>query len=513
MKRIMKLYESCRTSIKVAFFACVLIGIGSFIQNDNVNLFYTFKSSIILFIGEFCLRLGEFILMNLPLIFTLNVVCKKENNSSPVIMALVGYFTFMVTTMLFSSQSLDSQAYVHQYGINSIFNLGTGTRYPLETGMIGSFIVAYATRCAFIFSRHRGNYSLTNIFSKDIAGLIYNVLFCFLGGLLTSYAYPFLFNYLQKAILFISEDLSDPLRIAIYSALDRIFSILGLGNVIRYPFWFTALGGSSQNVATGQSIFGDVNIWTSVKNGVANYFGAGRFITPYYVINMFIIPGIYIGTFLSISDKKDRRVLFIPFIIATIFSIIAGNPLPMELIMLFTSPALLFMYLFGVGVTSFLLVNRQAFLGFSYLGTNLNIALPGIFPDFIANLRDAGMSTTLTTIIIIGLIALIASIFMTLFYYHIIAFDFASSDNGNKIVKDIIAAVGGTANIDYAGSGILKLNIYLKNPELISIEQVQEIGPRRVYETRNGIVFEFGTSSYAIAKKINRLLKRNLVSN
>ena len=81
MKRIMKLYESCRTSIKVAFFACVLIGIGSFIQNDNVNLFYTFKSSIILFIGEFCLRLGEFILMNLPLIFTLNVVCKQENNS------------------------------------------------------------------------------------------------------------------------------------------------------------------------------------------------------------------------------------------------------------------------------------------------------------------------------------------------------------------------------------------------------------------------------------------------
>lgn len=505
----MKLYESCKTSIRVAFFGFVLIGIGSFIQNGNVNLFYTIKSTVVLFIAEFCLRLGEFIVMNLPLIFMLNGVCKKANNASPVIMALVGYFTYMVTTMMFSVQNLDSQAYATGFGINSIFNFSVGSRYPLETGMLGSLLVAIATRSAFIFSRHRGNYSLTNIFSKDIAGIVYSVLFCSIVGILISYAYPFIYLRMQKLIAFIGEDLMDPFRICIYSVLDRVLSILCLGDVIRYPFWFTALGGSSQNIATGQSILGDVNIWSYVKDGMASYIGAGRFITPYYVINMFMIPGIYLGTLFSMSDKAGRNASLITFIAATVLSVMMGNPLPIELLMFFTSPTLLFMYLLCVGGVSYALVSRQAFLGFVAAPDNTNIAMPGTFPDFITNLRDANLSDTLFIILVVGLIALLVSILMTMLYYRVIAFDFANSGNGKKVVEDITASVGGASNIVSSGSALFRLKIYLKNPELISIEKVQEVGPKRVYETRDGIVFEFGTSSYAISKRINRLVKRS----
>ena len=128
MKRVMKLYETFATPIKVTYFAFVLIAIGFLIQNKNVNLFYTFKSSVILFIGELFLKVGEFIVMNLPIIFMLNAVCKRANNASPIVLALVGYFTFVVTTMLFSPQALDSQAYATGYGVNSIFNLATGSR-------------------------------------------------------------------------------------------------------------------------------------------------------------------------------------------------------------------------------------------------------------------------------------------------------------------------------------------------------------------------------------------------
>ena len=117
----MSLYESCKTPIRVTFFGFLLIAFGFLIQNESVNVFYTFRSSIILFVAELCLRIGEIIIMNLPIIFMLNIVCKKANNASPVVMALVGYFTFLVTTMMFAPQNLPQQAYATGYGINSVF--------------------------------------------------------------------------------------------------------------------------------------------------------------------------------------------------------------------------------------------------------------------------------------------------------------------------------------------------------------------------------------------------------
>ena len=502
---MMRIYESLKTPIRVAFFGFVLIAVGFLIQNKNVNLFYTFRSSIVLFIGELFLKVGEFIIMNLPLMFMLNAVCKRANNAAPVVMALVGYFTFLTTTMLFSTQTLNSLAYVTGYGINSVFNLASGTRLPLETGMIGSLLVALATRISFILSRHRGNYSITNIFSKDIAGIAYNVLICFGLGVLISYIYPFLYTYLQRAITFIAADLSDPFRIATYSVLDRVLSILGIDKVIRYPFWFTSVGGSTSNITTGQGVSGDVNIWMYVKDIIAsNYVGAGRCITPYYVINMFIIPGYYLGTIFSITDKKDRNSLIVTFAGAILLSIIVGNPLPVELLMLFTSPLLLLFYLCLVGATSYVFISRAVFLGFETTSTNVLTAMPGSFPDFIVNIRNTNLSNTLLTIAIVGAIGLVLMFIFTLLYYRLFAFDFANTGKGDIIVDKLIESVGGKSNIITAESSLLKLNVYLKNPEEISIEKVQEVGPKRVSETKDGISFEFGTSSYAIAKRVNK---------
>ena len=310
----MNLYESCKTPIRVAYVGFLLIGFGFLIQNESVNVFYTFRSNIILFIAEMFLKIGELIIMNLPLIFMLNIVCKRANNASPVVLALVGYFTFVVTTMLFANQNMNSLAYASGFGINSVFNSLTGTRLPLETGMLGSFFVAYITRVSFILSRHRGNFSITNIFSRDTAGIIYNFFFCFILGVVVSYVYPFIFDYLQRGIRFIGNDLLDPFRIGIYTVADRLLSIVGLNNFIRTPFWYTSAGGSYSNTLTGQSIVGDVNIWAYIKNSNATYIGAGRFITPFYVINMFIIPAYYLGTLLSMSDKRQRNGFTIIFI-------------------------------------------------------------------------------------------------------------------------------------------------------------------------------------------------------
>ena len=503
---MMNLYESCKTPIRVAYFGFFLVALGFLIQNESVNVFYTFRSSIILFLGELSLKIGEFTIMNLPLIFMLNIVCKKANNASPVVMALVGYFTFVVTTMLFSTQTLNAQAYSSGFGINSVFNSPSGSRLPLETGMVGSFLVAYATRLSFILSRHRGSWSLSNLFARDTSGLIYNFIFCFILGIAVSYTFPYFYTYLQRAISFIGADLLDPMRIGLYSILDRVLSILGLGNIIRYPFWYTSLGGSFSNTLTGQSVLGDVNIWAYIKDSSASYIGAGRFITPFYVINMFIIPAFYLGTLLSMSDHTDRNILLLEFIFAILLSIAAGNPLPTELLMLTTSPSLLVIYLVIIGLSSGILVNFEAFLGFSSRISNTVIAMPGSFADFIINVRNSSLIPSIRIIMFVGAGAFALMFLMTMFYYRFLAFDFIRTGNGDAIVNDIIDVAGGTDNIINAGSGLFKLNVYIRDPELISYEKIQDIGIRKVVETRSGLTFELGTSSNAIARRINRKL-------
>lgn len=500
----MNLYESCKTPIRVAYVGFLLIGFGFLIQNESVNVFYTFRSNIILFIAEMFLKIGELIIMNLPLIFMLNIVCKRANNASPVVLALVGYFTFVVTTMLFANQNMNSLAYATGFGINSVFNSLTGTRLPLETGMLGSFFVAYITRVSFILSRHRGNFSITNIFSRDTAGIIYNFFFCFILGVVVSYVYPFIFDYLQRGIRFIGNDLLDPFRIGIYTVADRLLSIVGLNNFIRTPFWYTSAGGSYSNTLTGQSIVGDVNIWAYIKNSNATYIGAGRFITPFYVINMFIIPAYYLGTLFSMSDKRQRNGFTIIFIGGILLSIIAGNPLPAELLMLFTSPSLLGMYLVIVGIVSGTLVNFEAFLGFSSKITNTTIAMPGTFPDFIINIRNASLISSIRIILVVGIVAFIVMFLATMFYYRFIALDFTNSGVGEEVAKNLIAVAGGKDNIERAGSGLFSLSIDVKDPEKISVEKIQEIGLKRVVETRNGLSFELGTSSYGAARLINK---------
>ena len=196
------------------------------------------------------------------------------------------------------------------------------------------------------------------------------------------------------------------------------------------------------------------------------------------------------------------------FLLAIVLSIIAGNPLPAELLMLFTSPILLLMYLLLTAGVSASLIRFDAFLGFTSHTTNTAVAMPGSFADYIINVRNINLIHSLQIIAIIGAIAFVLCLLMTMFYYRFLAFDFFYTGSGNELVGDIIDSVGGIGNIRFAGSGLFKLNLSIADPEKISIERIQDLGIRRVVETRNGLSFEIGTSSAEISRRIQRALKK-----
>lgn len=502
----MRLYDNCNISIRVAFFGFVLVAFGFLIQNESVNIFYTFKNSFLLILGEGCLKLGTTIVANLPLIFMLNLVCKRANSGYPVVLAIVGYFAYLIATMIFAPTTLGATAYNTGSGINSIFNVSTSTRYPLETGLVGSLIVAMITRISYIRCRHRSNYSILGFLKKDSAGIIYNIIFCSLAGIVVAYVWPIIFNYLQAAITYISKDLMDPMRLAIYGVLDRVLSIIGLNNLIRQPFWYTALGGSYQTIA-GQSIIGDVNIWKYVKDSVSTFIGAGRFITPYYVINLFMIPAIFLGILSSITDKQERSKILIPCFAAIALSIVCGNPLPLELVLLFTSPLLLILYLLSVGGVYYYLTLKRVFLGSNIILNSVVTAMPGNLPDFLINIRNLNYSEILKQIALTGLVAGLVLFILTRIYYTCLAYDVGRTGKIEAIRDGVILASGGKENILSAGSGLFKLCVHLNDLEAVDYSALKSFNLTKIVETKDGFDIEFGSSSWLIADAIKKELK------
>lgn len=505
MKKFLNLYRTFKTPIRVCFFGFVLIAIGYFIKNENVNLFYTFRSPIVLLTGELAFKMGELIIMNLPLIFMLAGVTKKAHNTSVVATALIGYFTFLVTTMLFGTQTLTAQAYSSGSGINSLFNIATGTRLPFETGLFGSLAVAYVTRISFVLSRYRSGGSVLHLFSKETTGFMINIILCFLLGTAVAYVYPLAYNLLQKVIVFVAGDLLDPFRIALYSVLDRVLSLFGLGNLARYPFWYSSLGGSFSNTTTGQVILGDVNIWNATKNFATNYMGAGRYTTFYYVINIFIIPSLYFGILTSVTDKREKMSLLLIYSLGIIMSVFAGNPLPLEMLLLVTAPALYLLYLFVVAVSSGSLTFFGAFLGFSPVSTNTIVATPGCLADLMVNIRNVSMATTVLTIIKIGLLAFVAMFIIAKLYFKYFTIDFSQTGILKEISTEIVDAVSGLENIKSIETGLFKINLEIEDPEIVSFEKLRKLDVGTIYETRNGFTIECGAASLKIKNYIKKM--------
>ncbi len=506
MKRWNNLYEYCRLPIRILILAVVLLGFGYLLQNDNVNIFYTFENPLLLLLGETSSRIGHFLYVNIPFVFMLNLVSKRANSGAPTLMAVVGYFTFLVFTMMFNSHTLPNETYTQAIGI-SYNHMSYGSIYPIQTGLIGGFLVAYLTRVAYIHSRRRSSYSFLSFLDKDTAGLVYNIVLCALAGIFISFIWPFGIRALQGAINWIAADIGDPIRLTLYGFLDRLLAIFGLSNMIRRPFWFGKAGGNYVSLS-GETILGDVNIWNYMPEAATTFSGAGRFITPYYVINMFAIPAIIIAIFFVNTDRGERHRGMIFTLVAMIANIICGNPLPMELILLFTAPLLLVFHLLASGALFGILYSLHAFLGFNYSGSTIS-AMPGAFPDYIINARTPQYVRSLLVILLVGIITAIVYYFATYAYYHYFAFDISGSKRSYGIAVRIIDAVGGVDNINKTYSSSFKLSIEVEDLEKVSYDKLKKINSTRITETKTRIVINLGAPSTIIRSKIDQIMKKS----
>jgi phosphotransferase system glucose/maltose/N-acetylglucosamine-specific IIC component len=511
MRRWKTFFEIVLLPLKVLVVGFILLGLGEMLINENFALFYTITNQYILILARLLILIGRFIIANFPILLVLKFVSKRTHSSSTIIMGLVGYVVFLITTMLFAPTTLTATSYSNILGISySAINTATGimiTRHPIQTGILGSFIVGFCTHMAYHNSRGKQSYGLFAFVDKNTFGIILNILFCIIAGIIVALGWQYLDNYVQKIINFIANDITNPINMFLYGIFDRLFSIGFVGESLRQPFWYTAVGGSWNNI-TGEAVLGDVNIWTKVVNQGQSALSYGRFITPYYVLNIFAIPGLLLGMFTIYTDKIQRNRLVVFLIILIVISVLTGTLLPLELFLLFLCPLLLLFHVLYTGLLFGVFEYAHAYLGFKFSG-DVVTALPGKFIDYVVFIRSVEYFRTLRIILIVGVISFVVYFFMTRIYFKFLALDLFDLGKKKKITEGFTEAIGGIENIKMINASPYRLIVQIVDIDKIDLIKLQKLGATKVSRTRAGLAFSFGSSSYMIKRLLDKKISEN----
>lgn len=507
------LYEILRFPLEVVFFAFILLGTGNLIINPAFGITTVVDNTALVMFGEIMQRTGSFLIVNFPLLMLFRMVARRTGSSTTIMAAFAGYVVFNITTMFVTRTDLSSTVYSSILGLSitrsSISRLTSGTHYPLQTGMVGVIVISVITLLSFSRSRKKNEYGFFSFISKEASCVIRTVFFSFLAGIAFAFVWPYVTMGINQIVSFIAVDTTNPVNLTLYGIMDRFLGVLNLGTLIRQPFWYTVSGGSWVSVA-GASIAGDVNVWTSQIEANAVNGMSGRFITPYYILNLFAIPGMIWAMHSLNTSPIERRRNRPLCVIATIASLLSGCLLPVELMLLLLCPLLFFIHLGFTGILYGVLQSFHIYLGFRSLETSTITALPGTLPEFLSYLNVPELRRTLIWIVMIGAVMFFVYYAVTRLYFNRLAIDLFNVGDRQKTVDGTIQALGGTENIRSTDCSITELTVSLYEPDKLDADRLKKLGSFRVYESRNGYNLCFGNASVMIRNGIKEAIRESI---
>ena len=515
MRNYRSLYEMLLFPISVLYFATFLLGLGNIITNETFSYIISIDNDFVELAADCMSRIGSFLIVQFPLIFLFRLSARKAGSATTMISALSGYVAYLVVTMYFGNPDLPASAYSSILGL-SITTAGSatvrsGVHYPLQTGIVATAVVAVITLTSYNRSRTRSEYSFFSFISRDTWCVIRTVVLSSIAAVAVTMLWPYAVNAITKAIDYISSDTTNPMNLILYGVLERILSVLNLGTMIRQPFWYGANGGTWISMA-GANIAGDVNIWTAQYEAASLSGMSGRFITPYYVINLFAVPGLLLAFQTLQTDRLERRRMRLFYIVVAIISIFSGSLLPLEIMLLLLCPLLYLFHILYMGLLFGVFHAMHIYLGYSYHGTSTLTAMPGTLLEYLSYFQNSAMRNTLLQIAVVGLISFVVYFLMTRFYFMNLALDLFHTGYKDEVIQGTINAIGGIENIKNIHSGTERLIISLYDADKLNVQKLRNLGAVRVMDTKAGYAIGYGSRSTMIRIGITNTLKQSVRS-
>lgn len=504
------LYDLLKVPLEVIFIGITMMGIGNLVLNNAFSSLYVITQPAVIRIAEILQRTGMFLVINFPFLLMIRIVTKKTGFGTTTLSAVTGYISFLAATMATDNSSLPSYAFSSVLGMSMTramqYTSQSETVYPLQTGVIGVLITALITLWCFSRSRKRNEHSMVSFLSDSAWCVLTSSLLCMAAGTAVSFAWPFLYAGVERIVSFISADTANPVNLALYGITERILGVLNLGALIRTPFWFSSAGGSWVSLS-GSSVAGDVTVWTAQYASGAVSGMTGRFITPYYILNIFAVPALLWSVYTVQTDREKKRRMFLLYAAATVISMFSGILLPLELFLLVLSPFLFFLHVGFTGLLFALLQGMQLYLGFNSTSSATMTALPGTLMEALAYAADPSIRPVLLGLLPVGAVFSVLYFAAGRYYFRHMAIDLFRTGYGTETVREVVAAAGGAENIRQVTSSLCTVNLSLLSPAELQRERLYQAGAVKIAENGTRIQVSFGAASTMIRRGIEKEIR------
>ncbi len=470
---LQKVGQSLMIPVSVLPAAGLLVALGRILK-DNTE-----AASIAHKLGEVFFSGGLAIFEQLPVIFAMGVAVGFTQGAGVAALAAgAGYFTLFNVLKVVSGFSPDVMA--------------------INTGVFGG--IASGGLSAFIYNRYHMTtlHPVFGFFSGKRLVPILASASCLVLGLVLGVCWPPIQAGIHSVGLMALNSEFGP---AMYAAGKRLLIPLGLHHVYYPPFLFEF--GEFVNSA-GQTLKGDS----------ARYFGgdpsAGKFMASEFPIMLFGLPMAALAMILR--AKPDRRKAIAGIMIsAALTSIITGITEPIEFAFLFVAPVLYVFHVALAFLAGMLTYQFDIHLGYTFSASLIDFVL-GFF----------NQKNSMSFWLIVG--PVIGALYFGVFYTLIPLLDLKtpgretedeaatdqavnSNSQSNRSVE-ILAALGGAANIQSIDACITRLRLQVASPELVNKDALKRQGCSGVMMTGKSVQAIFGVQSDQIKDEIKSLMSR-----
>ena len=507
MRSWLSFFEMLQFPVKVLFVAFVLLGLGGGMANSALAAVLPATESTLV-VSSILQYVGSFVIGNFPLLLVVSMVGRRKDSSAPIFAGVMGFIIFIIVSTFVANQTYSSEFYASILGISVDMKQFSANSdvilYPFQTGVISAIAVVWCTRMAYRNTRQHSMDGWMGYVDKDTMAVLLAMVFCFIAAIFVTMMWPIAINVIARVMRYIARDITSPIRLFIYGVFDRGMSILGLSSISRGAFWFGNYGGSWIN-SNGISYFGDVAVWTGQQAALIVSNGAGRLITPYYLINFFAIPAIAIVNWISFTDAKERRRYFFFMILVIVISVLFGSTLPFELYLLTTTPVILAIHLLTTGLLFGILQSLGVFIGYTYNG-NPAFANPGNIFDLIAYFNDTYTRGNLYLFLIVGAVVFVFYFLVAYLYYNYLALDFLNFGK-REIIDEFLASIGGLGNVRNIQAATTKVTVKVINPQIVDFNRLHAAGVGKIVENKDGYNIYFGSDSLMIRRAVIRKIR------
>lgn len=497
-KTLQKIGKSFMLPIAILPAAGLLLGIGGALSNSaTLQAYPALNSHALQAIFKVMTAAGEIVFVNLFLLLTVGLCIglAKRDKGTAALAGVVGYLVMKATIS----------------ALLSIFTPTGQEVVAIDTGAIGA--LAMGSVAVWLHNRYH------NIELPQFLG--------FFGGsrfvpIVTSFAAIFLgcvffliWPPIQHWLVASGENIAKagPIGTFFYGFIMRLSGAVGLHHMIYPMFWYTPLGGVEQ--VAGQSIEGAQKIFfaqladpthTGLFTEGTRYF-AGRFATM-----MFGLPGAALAMYHCVAKEKRARYAGLFFGVA-LTSFVTGITEPLEYMFLFVAPLLYVWHAFLDGVSFLIADILNIRIGNTFSGGVIDYTLFGVLQ---------GESRT-HWLYVLPVGALWFAIYYFSFRFAITRFNLATPGRLDDTAEDdaaapannsnftenahaIIAAFGGTDNLEDVDACATRLRVAVKDAKVVDKEALKKLGATAVFDVAGGVQAIYGAKAILYKNEINRIL-------